>query len=198
MKTKKTQHRMFKNPVLEILSKTGPKMMIPFHAIIISSTIYYAYNILGHQFNFLTILALWLGGMVTWTLAEYCLHRFAFHQEGRCKVMQAVHYAVHTYHHDHPEDVNRLFMPPLPVIVILGLFFALFYVIMGNYAWYFLPGFEFAYVMYSVVHYTSHTRGTNSWFKKVCAHHMLHHYKSEDKAFGVSSTFWDRVFNTMP
>ncbi|MDZ7659917.1 sterol desaturase family protein [Fodinibius sp.] len=29
-------------------------------------------------------------------------------------------------------------------------------------------------------------------------HHTLHHYKYPDKAFGVSTTLWDRVFGTMP
>ena len=28
--------------------------------------------------------------------------------------------------------------------------------------------------------------------------HHLHHHLTDDKAFGVSSTLWDRVFNTMP
>jgi sterol desaturase/sphingolipid hydroxylase (fatty acid hydroxylase superfamily) len=27
--------------------------------------------------------------------------------------------------------------------------------------------------------------------------HQLHHYKDEHLGFGVSNTFWDRVFGTM-
>ena len=29
------------------------------------------------------------------------------------------------------------------------------------------------------------------------AQYHLHHYKEEDKGFGVSTTIWDRVFGTM-
>ncbi len=29
-------------------------------------------------------------------------------------------------------------------------------------------------------------------------HHMLHHYKTPDLRFGVSSPFWDWVYGTLP
>ena len=33
--------------------------------------------------------------------------------------------------------------------------------------------------------------------KPLWRNHHLHHYKDEEKGFGVSTTFWDRVFGTM-
>jgi sterol desaturase/sphingolipid hydroxylase (fatty acid hydroxylase superfamily) len=32
--------------------------------------------------------------------------------------------------------------------------------------------------------------------KPIWRNHHLHHYKSDDKGFGVSSHFWDKVFGT--
>lgn len=36
----------------------------------------------------------------------------------------------------------------------------------------------------------------NKLFHKIKSNHMLHHYKDENKGFGVSSPMWDLVFGT--
>ncbi len=196
MKTQEKK-RMYKNPILEALSISSPQMMIPFHLILILIVLYvgitneYLDNI---YFGVLTF----LGGMVFWTFAEYVLHRWVFHYENDWKIVKAFHFAVHGYHHDVPRDSKRLFMPPVPAFLILVLFFGLFYLVMGEVAYFFLPGFELGYLFYSMVHYSVHTSKPPKFSKKLWKHHSLHHYKYPDLAFGVSNTFWDRVFGTMP
>jgi sterol desaturase/sphingolipid hydroxylase (fatty acid hydroxylase superfamily) len=69
---------------------------------------------------------------------------------------------------------------------------------MGNMAWFFTPGFEIGYLVYSLMHYCIHTKVKLPFMDFMSFHHNLHHYREPEKAFGVSSRFWDRIFRTMP
>jgi sterol desaturase/sphingolipid hydroxylase (fatty acid hydroxylase superfamily) len=190
-------HKMFQNPILEFLSISGPKMMVSFHLIVASSLIYIGIQKLP-QVNLSHGILLFFSGMLLWTLMEYILHRYLFHWITENKYVKAFHYAMHGYHHKKPNDYNRLFMPPVPVSLFILSFFGLFYLFMGQYTWFFLPGFEIGYLMYSLVHYAAHTKPAIPFLAPLFLHHDLHHFRFPDKAFGVSSRFWDRVFGTMP
>jgi len=192
-----TEGRMYQNPILEKLTATSPRMMVPFHLILAAFFMYCGYKS-GYTDNILLGVALFLGGMFFWTFAEYALHRWIFHFIHDSKIMNKVHYAIHGYHHTAPRDTKRLFMPPIPAIVILGSFLAFFYLILGHGAWFFTPGFEIGYLMYAYIHYSVHTRKAPKRLKHLWHHHALHHHKYPDLAFGVSNTFWDKVFRTMP
>ena len=173
-------------------------MMITFHLLLASILIYTGGQLVPGAAPW-EILLYFLAGMVTWTFAEYLMHRYVFHFINDMKVVKAFHYAMHGYHHEVPHDHNRLFMPPVPALLFLSLFFGIFYLFMGKIAWFFLPGFEIGYLLYSVVHYTVHTRvPKNKYLHKLWLHHANHHYKYPESAYGVSSQLWDKVFKTMP
>ena len=54
------------------------------------------------------------------------------------------------------------------------------------------------YLMYGTMHFAIHAWNPPfRWMKPLWRNHHLHHYKDEEKGFGVSSTFWDHVFGTM-
>lgn len=195
---KAEQPRMYENPLLEILSISGPKMMVTFHLLISSSCLIYGYSLLGTSATGITLLGFFIAGFASWSLAEYVLHRHLFHYESNNKFVKAFHFALHGYHHENPNDVNRLFMPPVPAFLFLAVFFLLFYVILGDYAWFFLPGFEIGYLLYSFVHYSIHKYSAPKPLRKLWHHHIIHHYKEPEKAYGVSSRVWDRIFQTMP
>lgn len=197
MKTEVRQ-RMYDNPILELLSISGPKMMVTFHLLLIGSTISYGYSITGEKIEILFIILTFIAGMILWSFAEYMLHKHLFHFESNNKFLKAFHFAMHGYHHEHPNDINRLFMPPIPALIFLSVFFLIFYLIIGNYAWYFHPGFELGYLIYSFIHYSIHKKESSRKLEKLRHHHILHHYKTPDKAYGVSSRTWDRIFRTMP
>ena len=193
----KTEQRMFQNPILEVLSLSGPKMMTTYHVLVASSFLVYGY------FNYLPekgwfILPLFFSGYFLWTLAEYLLHRYLFHWISDRKWVKKFHYTMHGYHHSVPHDHNRLFMPPVPVTLFVLVFFGLFYLISGSYAWFVLPGFELGYLTYALCHYLVHTKPNSKWVKHLSHHHILHHYKFPDKAYGVSTRIWDHIFGTMP
>jgi len=191
------EYRMYDNPVLEKLSQTNPPMMIAFHFILVSGI--FAFSVLYKNYISAGVfLIAFLVGFLFWTFGEYVLHRWVFHFTNELKFIQHFHRAMHGYHHDFPRDDKRLFMPPVPAIIFLTFFFGLFFLFMGNYAWGFLPGFEIGYLVYSLIHYSIHTKRPPKMFKHLWRHHSLHHYKYPDLAFGVSNTFWDRIFGTMP
>lgn len=89
-------------------------------------------------------------------------------------------------------------MPPIPwVILVVGIHFLL-RLIMGEWAFPFESGMIFGYLGYIYVHYQVHTNRPPKFIKNLMIHHALHHYKYPELAFGVSTTLWDHVFNTMP
>lgn len=188
---------MYDNPVLEVLSMSGPKMMIVFHVIVAAAFLYGGFQQVP-SISVPTLLLLFFSGLLFWTFTEYIMHRYVFHWVGHSKLGKAFHYAMHGYHHDHPTDYNRLFMPPVPAALFLGAFFGVFYLLLGSYAWFFTPGFEIGYLLYAMVHYAVHTKVNLPFLAPLSLHHDLHHFRSPDKAYGVSSRFWDRVFGTLP
>jgi hypothetical protein len=137
-------------------------------------------------------------GFVFWTLIEYILHRFVFHHHPKTKFGEKINYIIHGNHHEYPRDKERLFMPPLPSIIISSSFFSLFYFVMNKNAFVFFPGFMFGYLIYGSMHYAIHAFNPPfKWMKSLWRNHHLHHYKHSELGFGVSSTLWDHVFGTM-
>jgi sterol desaturase/sphingolipid hydroxylase (fatty acid hydroxylase superfamily) len=102
-------------------------------------------------------------------------------------------------HHEYPKDKGRLAMPPLvSVALALGLLYG-FYQLIGEYTYAFLPGFIMGYAAYLFVHFAVHAyQPPKNFLKILWVNHGIHHYKDNNKAFGVSSPLWDIVFGTMP
>ena len=144
------------------------------------------------------IIPVFIGGFLFWTLAEYILHRFVFHQELPGKLGRKIHFIVHGVHHDYPNDSTRLVMPPILSIPLTVLFYYLFTAVLpAIYVLPFLAAFLTGYLIYDMMHYAlHHVRFKNPYWQKLKAHHMLHHFDNPDKDFGVSSTFWDRIFRS--
>lgn len=189
--------RLFKSPVLEMLTKTGPILSVAYYGSIIAFALWWSYTngyATGTQ-----ALGLYLTGLVIWTLAEYTLHRYLFHWVSDSDFSKKFHYTIHGVHHEYPNDKDRLFMPPVPGAILVTVLTGLFYLIMGNYAFAFLAGFINGYLLYAFTHYSIHTiRKPPRLWRPVWYYHNLHHYKYQDKIYGVSNMFWDRVFGTMP
>ena len=107
-------------------------------------------------------------------------------------------YTMHGVHHEFPRDKERLFMPPVPSLIIASILFSTTYFAIGWNALAFFPGFLFGYLMYGSMHYAIHAFAPPKFLKALWRNHHLHHYKSPDKGFGVSSVLWDVVFRTVP
>jgi len=121
--------------------------------------------------------ALLAAGVVTWTLAEYVVHRFVLH--GLLPTQHGLHHA----------------SPDAAVLTIfwqIWTCFALIYLIAGGA---FLAGGLAAYSWYLFVHHCAH-HGPD-WLPSLLLKHHRSHHKFSTRNYGVSTTLWDRVFGTM-
>ena len=126
------------------------------------------------------------------------MHRFVFHFVSDHPSLRKIIYLLHGNHHEYPRDKQRLFMPPVPSLILASLIFGVQYLLIGYAAFPFFPGFLLGYLVYGSLHYAIHAWNPPFRFMKpLWRNHHLHHYKSEEKGFGVSSSLWDRVFGTL-
>jgi sterol desaturase/sphingolipid hydroxylase (fatty acid hydroxylase superfamily) len=182
---------------LGFFAKTSPYAIIPLDLLIITLLIIYGVRTYGNGMLFYW----WLypTGIFTWTLIEYLMHRYTFHYDSKSETGKKGIYLLHGIHHDHPTDGDKLYQPPLVNLVIITLLWGFFYLVMGRFVYMFLPGIITGYLLYSTIHYVIHKfKPPFEWLKPLWRHHNLHHYRYQDKAFGVSSPLWDYVFRTLP
>jgi sterol desaturase/sphingolipid hydroxylase (fatty acid hydroxylase superfamily) len=192
----KGQAQLFRSRYLEMLTKTHPLVIWGIYLPIIIYFLYHSYAQLN--FSVVSILSIFLGGMLFWTLFEYIMHRFVFHWVAESERAKKIVYVMHGNHHHFPRDRERLFMPPVPSLIIATVIFSLFYFLMRGSAFIFFPGFMLGYLMYGTMHYAIHAWNPPfKWMKPLWRNHHLHHYKNDHRGFGVSTTIWDRVFGTM-
>ena len=197
----KGQAQLFKNQYLEYLTKTHPLVIWGLYLPIIGFMLYYSNA--RFQFDILNIAITFLAGMFFWSLFEYAIHRFAFHFFAESERAKKIVYVIHGNHHEYPRDKERLFMPPVPSLILSSTIFMLIYLVSGlfgasSYAFAFFPGFILGYLIYGTMHYAIHAWNPPfKWMKPLWRNHHLHHYKNTKLGFGVSSTLWDHIFGTM-
>lgn len=188
---------LFNNPILEKLTRTHIAIPLVLFGVISTGLIVY-----GLQHDYITAInapLLFIGGLLTFTLIEYIMHRFVFHLQPKTEKQEKFAYTVHGVHHDYPKDKDRLAMPPPLSLILSAIFFGIYWSMMGNLVFGFLPGFLVGYASYLWVHYMVHAfKPPKNFFKVLWVHHGIHHYKDPHNAFGVSSPFWDVIFRTMP
>lgn len=146
-----------------------------------------------------------LVGLFVWTFVEYNIHRFFFHFCPRTAWQERVVFLFHGVHHAQPRMKTRLVMPPAVSVPLGALFLGLTYLLLGellgqpHWVGPLIAGFTIGYLTYDLMHYaTHHFAMRHGVFKYLKRHHMLHHYKTPDQRFGVSSPFWDWVYGTLP
>ncbi|MCA9693735.1 MAG: sterol desaturase family protein [Myxococcales bacterium] len=141
-----------------------------------------------------TILGYFAVGVFVWTFAEYWMHRVIFHFEKIPKL----HYFLHGIHHDYPNDRSRLVMPPgASALPALGFWLLARAIVGDTLALPAFAGFGVGYLWYDMTHFWTHVaRPRTRWGKFLRRHHMLHHFKTPNRRFGVSTPLWDLVFRT--
>jgi len=200
-KLKRPKHKgspkLFDNPILEKLTHTHISLPLIIFSVIAGALIYY--GIIEKGFTVPTIVLWFFGGLLFFTLIEYIMHRYLYHIPATSERKKKISYTMHGVHHDYPKDKSRLAMPPLLSLIIATVFFIIYRTILGDYVFGFLAGFLMGYALYLAVHYSVHAfKVPNNFLKILWHHHSIHHYREPDRAFGVSSPFWDVIFRTMP
>ena len=195
---KEEKAKLYNNKVIEFLSRAP--FGVPHVMWIIIAIFFFWYSIYKVELPISYFVILVISGAFSWTFMEYIIHRFVYHTETNSEGMTEFQVGMHSNHHHYPKDPERLAMPPIPGIILGAIFFGLFYLIMGNYAYAFFPGFILGYDAYITLHYYQHRIKSPSYkpWKKLWHHHKAHHYSNPYSAFGVSTRLWDYVFGTMP
>jgi sterol desaturase/sphingolipid hydroxylase (fatty acid hydroxylase superfamily) len=163
--------------------------------------LYYSYAVAKIDLTHVGLV--FLLGVFFWTLFEYMIHRFAFHFIAESERALKIVYIIHGNHHEYPRDKERLFMPPVPSLILASFIFSCMYFVaqligLRENIFAFFPGFMLGYLMYGSMHYAIHAwNPPYKWMKSLWRNHHLHHYKNEHLGFGVSTTLWDRIFGTM-
>ena len=197
----KGQARLFQNNYIEYLTKTHPLVIWSIYLPVIVGMFFYSYKIL--HVGFVSMISLFVIGIFSWTFFEYLIHRFLFHFISENKEAMKVIYILHGNHHEYPRDKERLFMPPIPSMILAIAIFSIvyfFFFTLGipERSFCFFSGFLLGYLLYGSMHYAIHAwKPPLKSMKSLWRNHHLHHYSDEHKGFGVSTTFWDRLFDTM-
>lgn len=187
---------IFRRRFLDRLTRTRPAVLVATHLPIIAALTALTFT----RMSLVAALSLTVAGSVFWTFSEYWIHRLVFHFEPQGTFGRKLHHVIHGAHHDHPQDPDRLLMPPAANIPGAAAFLALFWVVIGfPYAYGFGSGFLIGYVLYDLTHYYLHHARPKGGFPKYLRQlHMRHHFQDHTSAFGVSSPLWDKVFGTLP
>ena len=190
--------RMFESDLVDLFSRTHP-VLVPILFVPGASALF-AYSVYSAGVSWVASLGLAMGGFVSWTLAEYWLHRLFFHWEAPGRWGARLHFLVHGVHHTWPRDKYRLVMPPAVSVALYFIFFGIFWVLIGpRYCFGFHSGFVVGYMFYDLTHYYLHHFNPRSEYgRRLKKNHMLHHFKDSRRRFGVSNMLWDRVFGTGP
>jgi sterol desaturase/sphingolipid hydroxylase (fatty acid hydroxylase superfamily) len=137
---------------------------------------------------------LWLltlfAGVCAWTFVEYVIHRWVYH---RVPFLEKFHDA----HHANPRAL--LGAPSFfGVGLILVAFFAPLLAVGLVPASGFASGALIGYVGYMLVHHVSHhvepRPGTLLYQARI--RHLMHHCCGKPGNYGLTTSFWDRVFST--
>jgi len=135
-------------------------------------------------------------GIMTWTLFEYVIHRFVFHNSWCNTHFPEFTFLLHYNHHKSPNDFSRLLTPyslfaPFSVIIYC-ICTRVIFPNDWNLATSFLLGVVMGFMIYDVIHYMSHY---SKPYLRIQQHHLGHHFLCEKK-FGFSIATWDKIFQS--
>lgn len=189
--------RFFANGVLESLTRTKwwviPTVWLP--VVCCFASLSYAR---GHSASEVALML--VSGVFLWTLIEYTLHRFLFHINTRTYWMNTLHYLLHGCHHKHPMDGLRLVFPPAATAILCFPFYnAVWLCATPSTTPALFAGGLLGYVMYDCTHYyLHHGQPTAEPGRHLKKYHLNHHFRIQNKGFGITSSLWDQVFGTLP
>jgi sterol desaturase/sphingolipid hydroxylase (fatty acid hydroxylase superfamily) len=192
----KGTRQLFKNPVLEKLSRTH--ISVPLVIFFLYSGALLYWSITHTTLSARATVGMFALGFVAFTWVEYNLHRYVFHMKTYTAMRAKLQYTIHGVHHEYPKDKDRLAMPPILSVTVATVLLLLFRVVLGDLVFSFLPGFLVGYAYYLAVHYMVHAfQPPKNFLKSLWVNHSMHHYRDGESIFGVSSPLWDYIYGTM-
>lgn len=148
--------------------------------------------------------AFFVAGLTFWTLEEWLFHRYVLHQrfpERQGIVKRFLHRRLdplHWEHHARPFDgrhINGTIRDTLPLFLAGA---PLSFIAPIGTLPVFLAGVLLGYVLEEWTHHSTHFYNfSDPYFRYIKRHHGFHHTPAGiDLGYGLTSGFWDVVFNT--
>ena len=138
-------------------------------------------------------------GLVSWSLFEYVMHRFVFHYDARSRLGRKFLYHAHVAHHENPVAKSQITSSLIMCLPIGAAYWLLAWVATGSAvtaSWLFI-GLAAGFFSYKWVHFQCHHRRSRLRLLRYLRHyHLLHHHKTPELRFGVTSPLFDLVFGT--
>ena len=135
-----------------------------------------------------------MAGAVTWTLIEYCVHRWLGHE---ARFRPNFFSYEHTRHHSEGNYFSPLWKKILVAVLVLSLLGVPAYYLLDWYGLIYISGLVAAYLTYEYFHYAHHVHpGATRYGRRMRRHHFYHHFSNPRANHGVTSTLWDHVFGT--
>ena len=138
-------------------------------------------------------------GVLSWTVVEYGLHRFAFHYSPRSALGKKFVYAAHLSHHENPRAKSGILSSLALSTPVAAVYLLLAWAITGSLlaATYLFIGLAAGYFVYKWLHFQAHHRRPRlRVLRYLRAYHLLHHYQTPDIRFGVTSPIFDLLLGT--
>jgi hypothetical protein len=140
-----------------------------------------------------------VAGFLSWGVLEYALHRFVFHHDARSARARAFVHAVHLAHHEEPRSLDRLVASLQLSLPIAAAYWLLMWAVTGSWSaacWLFV-GLTAGYFFYEWMHYQAHHGSPRSrLIRYLKRYHLLHHYGTEGRRYGVTSPVLDLACGT--
>ena len=136
-----------------------------------------------------------LAGAASWTLAEYCIHRWMGHDRRFRKNMFALE---HTAHHSKGDYFAPAWKKGAAAVVVTAVLIGPAILLAGPMAGsLYVVGLVAMYLAYELLHRLEHVhQGIGAYGRWARSHHFYHHFHDPSMNHGVTSPVWDMVFGT--
>lgn len=204
--------KLFDNQIMEWLFKndirTSQMVLIPLSFVYFCLSIrqllleeeamgFDAIDVVAHSLKFLFY---FLIGVVFWTALEYKTHRFDLHDHDSIKdFMTWDKIETHHLHHMFTNQELIIAIPLWKYLYIAVAIISTGITLVGTFqTMAFSTGVTLTLVFYDTMHFWFHFGGDFKFkpFQALKEKHMKHHYRDHNRDFGVSTSFWDYVFDT--
>lgn len=136
-----------------------------------------------------------LAGAATWSLAEYCIHRWMGHDR---RFRKSLFGQEHTAHHSRGDYFAPAWKKLAAAVAAIALLIGPALLIAGPVAGAcYVLAFAGTYLGYELLHRLEHVHeGIGAYGRWARRHHFYHHFHDPSSNHGVTSPVWDIVFGT--
>lgn len=136
------------------------------------------------------VLGWWAVGSALYTLSEYWFHRVILHHWLR---------GPHGNHHNNPRLLRIIVTPMIPVTVYDFVVVLAVMLVCGKKIAYGINcGIATGQIIMDVTHVLFHSDYRPWWLEAGRSYHNYHHFIAHEEAHGLTTSFWDMCFGTLP